>query len=38
MSINTPNALDPWIDRRLGDEQRYRLDRRLGGGLLAMCI
>lgn len=32
MSINAPNSSDPWIGRRLGDEQRYRLDRRLGGG------
>ena len=32
MPINALNSSDPWIGRRLGDEQRYRLDRRLGGG------
>lgn len=32
MSMNAPVSPDPWIDRRLGDQQRYRLDRRLGGG------
>lgn len=32
MSTNAPHSSDPWIGRRLGDQQRYRLDRRLGGG------
>lgn len=32
MPISSPGSSDPWIGSRLGDQQRYRLDRRLGGG------
>ncbi|MBE9180638.1 protein kinase [Oculatella sp. LEGE 06141] len=30
--MNSPSVSDPWLGRRLGDQQRYRLDRRLGSG------
>ncbi|WP_310481344.1 protein kinase domain-containing protein [Chamaesiphon sp. VAR_48_metabat_403] len=30
--MNAPYHSNPWIGRLLGDNQRYRLDRRLGGG------
>jgi WD40 repeat protein len=30
--MNSPQTLDPWIGRSLGDRQRYRLEQRLGGG------
>jgi len=30
--MNSPPNSDPWIGRTLGDRQRYRLDKRLGGG------
>ncbi len=30
--MNAPYHSNPWIGRLLGDNQRYRLERRLGGG------
>ncbi|GAA6619790.1 serine/threonine protein kinase [Scytonema sp. NUACC26] len=30
--MNSPNTLDSWINRSIGDRQRYRLDKRLGMG------
>jgi eukaryotic-like serine/threonine-protein kinase len=30
--MTSPHNSNPWIGRSLGDNQRYRLDRRLGGG------
>jgi WD40 repeat protein/tRNA A-37 threonylcarbamoyl transferase component Bud32 len=30
--MNSPQTLDPWIGRSLGDRQRYRLEHRLGSG------
>ena len=30
--MNSPLSSNPWIGRFIGDNQRYRLDKRLGGG------
>ena len=30
--MSSPYPSNPWLGRSLGDNQRYRLDRRLGGG------
>jgi eukaryotic-like serine/threonine-protein kinase len=30
--MNSPHRSNPWIGRSLGDNQRYRLDKRLGSG------
>jgi eukaryotic-like serine/threonine-protein kinase len=30
--MNAPPTSDPWIGRSVGDRQRYRIDKRLGGG------
>ncbi|GAA6619779.1 serine/threonine protein kinase [Scytonema sp. NUACC26] len=30
--MNTPSTPNSWIGRSIGDRQRYRLDKRLGGG------
>ena len=30
--MNSPNRSHPWLGRSLGDNQRYRLDRRLSTG------
>ncbi len=30
--MSSPYSSNPWLGRSLGDNQRYRLDRRLGGG------
>ncbi|PSB57917.1 serine/threonine protein kinase [Chamaesiphon polymorphus] len=30
--MSSPSYSNPWLGRSLGDNQRYRLDRRLGGG------
>ncbi|WP_254721983.1 protein kinase domain-containing protein [Kovacikia minuta] len=30
--MNASQMLDPWIGQLIGDRQRYRLERRLGGG------
>ena len=30
--MSSPYPTNPWLGRSLGDNQRYRLDRRLGGG------
>ncbi|AFY91327.1 serine/threonine protein kinase [Chamaesiphon minutus] len=30
--MSSPSHSNPWLGRSLGDNQRYRLDRRLGGG------
>jgi eukaryotic-like serine/threonine-protein kinase len=30
--MNSPHHSHPWIGRSIGDDRRYRLERRLGGG------
>lgn len=30
--MNFPHSANSWIGRLIGDNQRYRLDHRLGGG------
>ncbi|MHC5721514.1 MAG: serine/threonine protein kinase, partial [Nostoc sp.] len=33
--MNSTHLSEPWIGRRIGDGQRYRIDKRLGMGGMA---
>ena len=33
--MSSSQPVDPWLERRVGDRDRYRLDRRLGSGGMA---